>query len=66
MIPVRHLVLESRTGPDGHSGVLVGCTESGFVPYDRDQHTFLTAQATCTDCRAVHAAWCVVFHAALS
>lgn len=53
MTTVRHLVLGGE-----HDLITTFCQNDSIpVPYDRQQHTILTALANCTDCLAVHVAW---------
>lgn len=61
----RHLVLDSRVTDDNRHEVKPGCAVTGFVRYDRSQHTYLTKLSTCDACLAAHAAWHAVFVASL-
>lgn len=63
---VRHLVLDSKPAPESPDVVIaVACKGEEFMPYDRTQHTYLTALSTCAECRVVHAAWVELFKADL-
>lgn len=65
-VNVRHLVLGGATEDDAAGLIRIACPAiNGPVVYDRNQHTYLTRFATCTDCLAVHAAWHTVFIASL-
>lgn len=57
--PVRHLVLEMF---DIFPHAVIACTP-GKVLFDREQHTILTALATCPACLAVQAARVVLIDA---
>lgn len=59
----RHLVGSSSAVPNHTVKVFCG---GGYETYDRAEHTYLTALATCVDCLAAHAAWCVIQDARLN